>query len=133
MSTKILMTLSALFMATLGVAASFMPQELLAHYGSGPDGLAVLLVQVVGALYLGFAILNWTARANLIGGIYSRPVALANFLHFAVVAVTLSKAMIGGSSRTSELIVGSLIYSALAVWFGLVVFTHPIQNKQKVG
>lgn len=125
MNTKLLMTLSALFMAVLGVGASFAPQEILGHYGFRQGGLAVLLLQLVGALYLGFAILNWTARANLIGGIYSRPVALGNFVHFAVVALALLKIMTGGSLRSSEIVVGSIIYSGLAVWFGLIVFTHP--------
>jgi hypothetical protein len=105
-----------------------MPQEILVHYGSSLDGRAVLVIQV-GALYLGFATLNWTARFNLIGGIYSRPVAFGNFAHFAVGAVTLLKALIGGSSRAIEIIVGSVIYSVLAIWFGLVLFTHPIKNK----
>jgi hypothetical protein len=129
MNTKSLMTLSALLMAILGVVASFMPQEILAHYGSSLDGRAVLLIQVVGALYLGFAMLNWTARSNLTGGIYSRPVALGNFTHFAVGAMTLLKALMGGSSRAIEIIVGSVIYSVLAVCFGLVLFTHPFKNK----
>jgi hypothetical protein len=129
MNTKSLMAVSAVFMATLGIVASFMPQEILAYYGSRPDGRSVLLMQVAGALYLGFAMLNWTARSNLTGGIYSRPVALGNFAHFAIGAVTLLKALIGGSSRAVEAIVGTVIYSLLAVWFGLVLFTHPIKNK----
>jgi hypothetical protein len=132
MNTKILMSLSALFMAVLGLGAMFLPQELVAHYGGRPDGLAVLLIQVMGTLYLGFAVLNWMARANLIGGIYSRPVALGNFMHFAVAGITLLKAVNGGL-RTGEILVVSAIYSALAVWFGWVVFTHPIPNKKVVG
>src|ERR1700687_1636305 len=125
MNTKSLMTVSAVFMATLGIVASFMPQEILAHYGSRPDGRSVLLMQVAGALYLGFAMLNWTARSNLTGGIYSRPVVLGNFAHFAIGAVTLLKALIGGSSRASETIIGTVIYSLFAVWFGLVLFYRP--------
>lgn len=119
-------------MAAAGILASFMPQEILAHYGVRPDARAVLLIQIVGALYLGFAILNWTARSNLIGGIYSRPVALGNFLHFAVVAVALLKAVIGRSLQSREIIVAALIYSVLAVWFGLVVFTSPSQKNNGV-
>jgi hypothetical protein len=125
MNTKFLMTASALFMAGLGVAASFAPQEILGHYDSNHGAVAVLLIQVAGALYLGFAMLNWMARGNLIGGIYSRPVALGNFVHFAVVAVTLLKVMAGGSFRSTEIIVASTIYSAFAAGFGWVLFTSP--------
>jgi hypothetical protein len=125
MKTKALMTLSAILMAVLGICASFLPQEILSYSGADPRDLGVLLVQVIGALYLGFAMLNWMARGNLIGGVYSRPVAMGNFLHFAVVAVTLLKALLGASAEI--LLVGAVVYSVFAVWFGLVVFTHPKQ------
>jgi hypothetical protein len=124
MQTKLLMSLSALFMAVLGLGASFGPLEILGHYGFSGGGPDVLILQLAGALYLGFAILNWMARTTLIGGIYSRPVAVGNFMHFAVVAVTLLKAVSSGF-RSSEILVASIIYSVFAVWFGLVVFTHP--------
>jgi hypothetical protein len=122
MKTKLLMSLSALFMAALGLAASFGPLEILGHFGFSGGGPDVLILQVAGALYLGFAILNWMARATLIGGIYSRPVAVGNFMQFAVVAVILLKAFTAGFR---QLLVASIIYSVFAVWFGLVVFTHP--------
>ena len=124
MNTRILMGVSALFMATLGVVASFFPQEILTHTGSHPERLAVLVVQINGALYMGFAILNWTARANLIGGIYSRPVALGNFFHFAVVGAVLSKALMAGQN-VAEMMAGAAVYSAFAISFGWVLFTHP--------
>jgi len=124
MQTKLLMSLSALFMAVLGLGASFGPLEILGHYGFSGGGPDVLIIQVAGALYLGFAILNWMARASLIGGIYGRPVAIGNFMHFAVAAVVLLKAVTAGF-RSSEILVASATYSAFAVWFGFVVFTHP--------
>jgi hypothetical protein len=69
--------------------------------------------------------LNWMARANLIGGIYSRPVAMGNFLHFAMVAIALLKALLGGLRAQPILIGAVVVYSVFAVWFGLAVFTHP--------
>ena len=124
MNTKLLMSLSAWFMAGLGVGASFLPQEIAAHLSARADSRVVLAIQTAGALYLGFAILNWTARAVPIGGIYSRPVALGNFTHFAVVAIVLVKALLGGW-RANEVIAGAAIYSLFAAGFGLVLFTHP--------
>jgi hypothetical protein len=131
MKPKLLMSLSALFMAVLGAGASFAPQEILGHYGFPGSGPSVLCAQVVGALYLGFAILNWTARANLIGGIYSRPVALGNFTHFAVLAIAVLKVVAVTSLRSREIVVASAIYLFFAVWFGLVLFTHPAQNERR--
>lgn len=116
-------------MAALGVVGSFLPQESLARLGVRPDPPVVLLMQIGAALYLGFAILNWMAKGVLIGGIYSRPVALGNFLHFAVVAIILLKAWFAGF-RPIEIPIGAAIYSLFGVWFGLVLFTHPIRTKQ---
>lgn len=126
MHTKILMSLSALFMAILGLGASFLPQELLTHAGYRPQGPGLLLVQAAGALYLGQAMLNWMARANLIGGIYSRPVAVCNFMHFAVLAVVLVKALLGGQTAP-EIVLGAGLYLGFACAFGFVLFTHPAQ------
>lgn len=111
-------------MAVLGVIASFLPGEILARFGSPAEGLGVVLIQVCGASYMGFASLNWAARANLIGGIYSRPVALGNFLHFTVVAAVLLKAQMAGG-EIPEIMAGVVVYGAFAMWFGFVLFTHP--------
>ena len=130
MNTRMLMGGSALFMAILGIAATFFPQEILGYLGTPSDGRQVLVVQVAGALYLGFAILNWLARGNLIGGIYSRPLALGNFLHFVVVAITLVRALFAGP-RTLDVVVGTVVYSVCALGFGIVLFTHPAPGGAK--
>jgi hypothetical protein len=117
------MIASGLFMAVLGATASFLPEEILRYTGTVPAPLINSVVQTCGALYLGFAVLNWMARGVLIGGIYSRPLALGNFLHFFVVAVTLIKVLF---EMRLPLIIGlAIAYSVLAVWFGLVLFRPP--------
>ena len=126
MKTRWLMASSAAFMAVLGLAASFLSQELLSAAGVPPVTVLVVLVQVTGALYLGFAMLNWMARGVLIGGIYSRPLAMGNFLHFAVVGATLARAMSAIDLRVVYL--SAAIYIVFAVWFALVLFTHPIRQ-----
>jgi len=68
MHTKYLMVSSAIFMALLGLLTSYFPVKVLTTHGTVPDNATLLLVQMMGALYLGFAILNWTARGILIGG-----------------------------------------------------------------
>jgi hypothetical protein len=133
MHTKMLMTLSASFMAALGLAFTFMPQEIAARYGASSKDPAVLLVQIAGALYVAFAILNWTVRNSPIGGIYNRPVAMANVLHFAVVALTLLKATLLHSAtaqlaRSPVIIAVTVLYSVFAIWFALVLATHPLKE-----
>ncbi len=119
--TRILMLLSAGFMFALGLITTFSPQSFLARPASPSE---TLIVQAAGALYLGFAMTNWMAKDNLIGGIYSRPVALGNLLHFFAVAMALLK-ISGTHQRTPTILVLTAIYTVFAVWFGLVVFTHP--------
>jgi hypothetical protein len=121
------MNLSAGLMTILGLAASFAPQEILSAAGADSEGLPVLLVQITGGLYLGFAMLNWMARGVLIGGIYSRPVAIGNFMHFAVVAITLLKFLM--TSYLPAILVATIVYGIFAIWFGLVVFRHPGASK----
>ncbi len=120
-NTRLLMASSALFLGLLGIAASFVPQEILTYYDAPSDGLAVVLVQITGALYLGFAALNWMARGNIIGGIYSRPVALGNFFHFLLVAILLLKQVIGGRTGI-EFVVGAVAYVVFAVSFGYILY-----------
>lgn len=121
MTTKILMTASAVLLFALGVLLSFLPQETLSYFGGEPLPVLVLLVQATGALYLGFGILNWTAGV-LLGGIYSRPVAMGNFLHFAVVSAALLKALMNGQ-RSAVVLASAGVYLLFAGWFGYVLFT----------
>lgn len=112
------MTLSAVFMAALGFSASFLPQEIIELTGTVPDRFMAAAIQVAGALYIGFALLNWSAKGTLLGGIYGRPIVLANFSHFAIGAIALLKS--GGPAVS--LLVAAAAYSVFAAWFGLVLF-----------
>lgn len=130
MKPKVLMAASAIFMGILGGAATLLPQEILTRFGAQPDGVAALLVQIAGALYLGFAIQNWMAQGNLMGGIYGKPVALGNFVHFSMVALVLPRASVGGQLPL-ELLILAACYVILAVWFGLVVLNNPAKASER--
>lgn len=125
MKTRLLMSLSAIFLGVLGLLTSYFPDKVLGQHGTIPDNATLLLVQMMGGLYLGFAILNWMARGILIGGIYARPLATGNFLHFAMVGVTLIREAI--EHRVLPLTISALVFSIFAIWFGIVAFTHPLR------
>ena len=124
MHTRVLMITSAALLGIIGVAATFFPQQLLGMHGTVPDNATVLFVQMAGAVYLGFALLNWGARGVLIGGIYARPVAAGNFLHFVMVAITLIKAAV--VFAVVPLAISAAVFSVFAIWFGLVLFRPPV-------
>ena len=115
------MSASAAFMGALGLVASFLSHEFLAYIGASVETQTVLLVQVLGASYLGFAFLNWYLRGFVIGGIYNRPLGLANTLHFAVVAVALVKVAMAQASVAVWLI--AAMYAFFAAWFARVLFS----------
>jgi hypothetical protein len=124
LNTRTLMTLSALFLAAAGVAITFLPQELMAHTGAQATPTAVLLIQLLGACYVGLAALNWMSRGAHIGGIYGRPLSMANFFHFAIGASALIKGAVA-LGFPLEVSVAAAVYAAFGAWFGVTLFTHP--------
>lgn len=118
------MRASALVMAVLGLAATFLPQEIVRYAGGTASAAAVVGVQVAGALYVGFALLNWMAQGNLIGGIYSRPVAVGNLAHFTIAALALAKAAASGA-HAPAIVIAAAVYALFAALFARVVFRPP--------
>ncbi len=119
--TRVLLTMSAVFLAILGLAAVFLPQESLAYLGAPQQGALPVLVQLLGAHYLAFALLNWMAKDSLIGGVYNRPVAMGNLGHFGIGTIVLLKGAVGGDLPASSWIV-CVVYALFAVWFVAITF-----------
>ncbi|RAJ08941.1 hypothetical protein [Arenibacter echinorum] len=93
----------------------------------GSNPILYLLLQLLGALYLGLGIMNWMAKGTLIGGIYNRPMAIGNFMHFGVWAITLVKIVFGIKVHTEIIISLTVIYTILALCFEYVFLTNPIK------
>jgi hypothetical protein len=121
MNTKLLMVASALILGLTGVAASFAPAELLTAWGAPATEQTVIVVQILGALYFAFALLNWTAKGVILGGIYARPISLGNFLHFTMGALALAKQELAHDLGLPA-IVALVIYAVFALLFGVLVF-----------
>jgi hypothetical protein len=128
MRSKLLMTLSAIIMGIMGLLFIFVPQELLNYLNGHADFFDVLIVQVMGAMYIGFALMNWTAKANLIGGIYGRPVAIGNLCHFVIGGLALMKAYAGNQHIVIAVV--AMTYGAMAIWFAVIFFTSPVRDKK---
>jgi hypothetical protein len=130
MQSRLLMTFSAAVMGAAGLTLTFAPEEILSWCGAPTGGFVLLLVQVIGALYFGFAMLNWMVRDNLIGGIYTRPVVVGNLIHFCMVSLVLLRSFLKGA-HGSTILVTLGVYVLLAVWFGLVLVRHPSTTAKK--
>lgn len=123
LNTKLVMTASAVFMGLLGLIASFFPQEILTAFGAEPTAATDVVISIAGALYLGFALLNWMARSNVIGGIYSRPVALGNFLQFFTITLLLLKHAVT-TPYTAAFGIGCAANAIFAMLFGYMLFAR---------
>ena len=121
MTTRVLLTMSAVFLAILGVGATFLPQEILAYLGAPQQDVLPVLVQLLGAHSLAFALLNWMAKNSLIGGVYNRPVAMGNLGHFGIGTIVLLKGAVGGDMPGSIWIVCGG-HALFAGWFGTITF-----------
>ena len=121
-NTRLLLSASAIVLGIAGIAASFLPQEILRALAIEPAGLVPLLVQLLGAALFAFAMVNWTARGSLIGGIYNRAVALGNLTHFVVGGLALAKAAL---SQGGVVWVMAAVYLVFAIGFTMVFFRSP--------
>ncbi len=115
------MVSSAIVFAIFGLAATFFPIEILKYMNAGNALLSVLLIQIIGSLYLGFAFMNWMARATIIGGIYSKPLSIGNFSHLFIASVSLIKTL-PVYTESKILWIITLVYSVLTLFFARVSF-----------
>lgn len=126
MNTKFIMTASAIILGTVGLIVTFTPDLILGYLHLEAGKTAVFLMQILGALYCGFAMLNWMTKTSLIGGIYNRPIAIANFAHFLIAGLAIVKGLISDPHLSIVIWTGGVIYFTLAISFGIILFRHPI-------
>jgi hypothetical protein len=121
MKTRALMAASAVFLAINGIAALFAPEEILRAANVPSSPLLPPLLQLCAAILLGFAMTNWMVKGSRVGGIYNRPIAVGNLLHFAVGAITLDRFSL--TKNPAWLLIGlGAVYTLFAIGFGAVVF-----------
>jgi hypothetical protein len=129
--SKIVLTASAVLLFGAGLALNFLPQEVAAALGMGNAPTAVLLVQVLSAALLGMGFLNWLSKGNPMGGIYSRPLALQNFLFFGVSSISLDRTALRSASLPA-IQLAACVVTLFAVAFGWLMFFHdPIPKESK--
>ena len=125
MKTKFLMTSSALFCVIIGILLLFLPNEIVEYLNVEPTIITILFLKILSALYLGFGILNWTVKGSLIGGIYNRPIALGNLLHFVVGSIELVKVISNIQTHREIIIFLTALYIIFGVLFAYVLKNNP--------
>jgi hypothetical protein len=130
MNTKILMTSSALFLAFVGILLSFLPNEMVEYLNVEPNIITTFFLKIMSALYLGFGILNWMAKGTLIGGIYNRPIAIGNLMHFGVGAIALVKIASKIQAHSEIVISLTAVYVIFAILFVYVFRTNQTKTQK---
>ena len=125
MNTKTLMIISAIFLAVNGFGFTFFPNEISVLLINDDNHIFILILQILGALYLGFSILNWMSKTNLIGGVYSKPLLIGNLLHFFTASMALMKLTFKVETNLQLIFSYTIIYSLFTLFFGYVFFTNP--------
>jgi len=107
----------------VGGAGLFAAREAAIGLGAPDAGPTSVIVQIAASAMLGLAIMNWLSRKNRIGGIYARPLCLANLLFFASSALCVGKAIAAKQLPVICLAVVAGL-SALAFAFVWLAFLH---------
>lgn len=132
MNTKILMATTSLILGLAGIFALFASENVLTMLHVPAANSLSMLVQLMGALYFSFALMNWTAKDSAIGGIYARPVSVGNFGHFFMGTLLLIRYQLSNRFSASVLavLIVYMIFASLFYWLvfratGLVVDKNP--------
>ena len=114
---------SAVVLFLAGGAGLFAAPEAATWLGAPAAGAASVIVQIAASAVLGLAMMNWLSRKNRIGGIYARPLCVANLLFFASSALCVGKAVAAKQVPESWLIL-ALGLAVLTCAFAWLAFVH---------
>lgn len=120
---NLLMLASGWVMAAIGLVLTLAPKETALAMGYPNAGGVVLLVQLLGALYVGFAIVNWMGKTRLTVPAFGKSVAIGNFVHFTMAGFALLRAAY--AAHNMLLWGAAVIYAFFAACFGIVSFGGP--------
>ncbi len=122
MNTKHLMSGSAALFAVLGLTILFLPAEIAIPAGLDPG--SAVLIQLLSAGFLAMASLNWHGRSAVYGGIYGRPIILANTMFGVLLCTTLTGFLLD-SSVDSRLWALAALLGLYAFGFGRLIWSPP--------
>lgn len=126
MNTKLIMSVTAIFLVVISLSLTFAPDNVMHAFGIADSIIIRLVFQLLGAFYFAFAMLNWMAKGAIIGGIYNRPIAIANLSHFLIGGLALTKAVLGQNELPMIISVLAGFYMVAAGVFYVVMSRHPL-------
>lgn len=117
------MITSGILNGILGIALTFLPQEIGGWLGLAPDSeFNVLAFQLLGGALFGFGLMNYTGRNAILGGIYGKPILLGNMVFHFIAALELITLMFE-TDRYGFIAFFAILYAFLAAAFIRMNFT----------
>ena len=108
----------------------FAPDIVLPALIPGFPRAAAWLGQLLGAAWLGIAALNWLQRAAMLGGIYGRPIVLANLVLYFISALSLLRSLLGGGGPPA-LWLALALTGVLAAAYGALLLRGPFDPLER--
>jgi hypothetical protein len=124
---NLLLTASAVVYFIAALPAIFAGDELLDWAGAVGTPVELALLQLLGAAIFSLAMLNWMNRYSVTGGIFGRPLVVANLTNSAISAlmlIHLSRQV--GLSAALGIALG--FYAVIALAFGARLFLPAREN-----
>jgi hypothetical protein len=123
---------SAIALLAVGVAGLFAAPETAGWLGAAASGPTAVVIQIAASASLGLAVLNGLSHKTRVGGIYARPLCLANLLFSASSALCIGKGLTAGQLPGSWLAL-VVVFSVLTLAFVWLIFFHdPLSGRAQV-
>lgn len=116
---------SAIVLFAGGLACLFAPDIVESNVGVSVPAKALWAGQLLGAAWLGLGALNWVQRRGILGGVYGRPVVLANLFHYFIGAIVVIKA---GQQDVPGAWLIAVPFATLALAYGVLLFREPFDK-----
>lgn len=110
-----------------GLTLLFAPDIVLPRLIPAFPAAAAWLGQLLAAAWLALAALNWLSQSTLLGGIYARPVVLANAAFYFIAAMVLFKVVTrhDASAALWFVLVPVVLFAGI---YGWLLFRGPIER-----
>ena len=132
MISSVISRISAIVLLLGGAGFLFAADEVLPVLVPGFPRGGAWLGQLLGAAWLGVASMNWLQRASVLGGIYGRPVVMANLTLYFVSALTLLRTSLDGA-RPAMLWLLCVVMAVMAAAYGAVLLRGPFDSLERSG
>lgn len=128
-SSALITRASAALLACGGIALLFMSDSILPALAPGTPDHAAWLGQLAGAGWLAIAALNWLGKSTLIGGIYGRPLVLANLILCFISTMVLLRG-VWDAATPPALWWLAVPFVVMTVVYGVVLFKGPFDSRR---